>query len=90
MLLSEAYAQHDGHELRIDVRGRRIVIARLGIDTVRCVADPEGKAAARVSAENAGGGTGQGLAGGHESAGAIESPPEPRRRTSRGPTDDCD
>lgn len=90
MFLSETDAQHNRHKLRINMRGRRIVIARFGIDAVRRLADPKGETAAGVSAEHTGSRTGESLAGGHESSSTVESPPEPGRCTSRRSAHDRD
>src|SRR5690242_11948444 len=79
----EAHSCGDGHELRIDVCCRSIVIAGFGVDAVRRVAHAEGKTAACISAAHGGSGAGQGLAGGDESAGTVEPPPEPGRSTGR-------
>lgn len=83
MVQSETQSRCDGYESRSDARGRRIVIARLGIDAIGRITHPKRKAGACVAAERAGGGTGERLAGGHESGSAVESPPEPGLRTRR-------
>src|SRR5262249_20808058 len=80
----------DGYELRIDVLGWSVVIACLGIDAVRRLADPECHAAARVPAQRGGSRVGQGLAGGYESASAVEPPPKPGLRARCCGSDDGD
>jgi hypothetical protein len=49
---SETSSESDGNELCTDALGWRVVIARLGIEAVWSVADPEGNAAACVPAGN--------------------------------------